>query len=165
VTNPINKGKGAAHRWICGQATSWVSDECLYWPFSRVCGYGHFSHLGVQYYAHRYMCQLVHGPAPDADHEAAHSCGNGHTGCVSPKHVLWKTRSANQADRALHGTKSTGAIGKLTFEQAQEIRALKGVKKQRELAAEYGVSRANISLIQNDKHMRELRYGRPRAPR
>lgn len=144
---PKNKGNGAAVRWLQGQITSWVSDECLYWPFGKCNGYGLFGLNGRQHYAHRYVCEQVHGPAPSPDHEAAHECGQGAHGCVSPRHVVWKTRTENQLDRALHGTKATGPRGKLTPEQAAQILALKGTKPQREIAAMFGVSRSNVSFI------------------
>ena len=148
--SPPNKGKGKGIAWIMANKDH-AGDECLIWPFSLTNGYGTFGYLGELHYAHRYMCEVVNGPAPSDNHEAAHSCGNGHLGCAHPRHVSWKTKSENQADRALHGRKATGGKGKLTPEQASEIRALKGRVKQRELALIYGVSRANISLIHAGK--------------
>lgn len=143
--------KGEAPRWLAAQVTGWVSDECLYWPFGKCNGYGTVYFDGKVHYAHRWMCQQVHGPAP-AGHEAAHSCGNGHKGCVNPRHVSWKTKSDNQLDRALHGTASAGCRGKLKPGDAEKIRALRGKHTQAEIAAMFGCSRANVSLIQNGKH-------------
>lgn len=124
---------------------------CLIWPFARINGYGILGQTvggkRITHYAHRWMCALVNGPPPSPNHEAAHECGNGVGGCVHPLHVAWKTKSQNQADRRRHGTKSMGWVGKLTEAQAAQIRALKGKKLQREIAAMFGVSRANVSLI------------------
>lgn len=50
------------------------------------------------------MCQKAHGDPPSPKHDAAHSCGRGHEGCVNPNHLSWKTKKQNQADRITHGT-------------------------------------------------------------
>jgi hypothetical protein len=137
---------------------------CLIWPFARINGYGFFGQKvnGKQtiFYAHRVMCQMVKGPPPSPTHEAAHDCGNGVGGCVHPLHITWKTKSQNQFDRARHGTKSTGCVGKLSEKIAQEIRALKGQVTQRELAAMFGCSRSNISFIHCGKLWRPVRKRR-----
>ena len=147
MSSPPNKGKGAAIKWIRAHVDH-RGGGCLTWPFGRSNGYGNLGVDGKQHYAHRLMCQLVHGPAPSPDHEAAHSCGRGQFGCVNPGHLSWKTKSENQHDRRQHGTGNAwGGRGKLTDAQAAEIRALQGTMLQREIAALYGVSRANISLI------------------
>lgn len=143
---PANKGNGEAIRWLRAQV-GWISDSCLLWPFGKCNGYGTLGVDGKIHYAHRLMCQLVNGPAPSNDHEAAHSCGRGHEGCVNPRHLSWKTRTDNQLDRALHGTKNDGPRGKLSAQQAAEILALKGKIPQREIAAKFGVSRSNVSFI------------------
>lgn len=146
-----NKGDGKAIRWILAHLNH-VGDECLTWPFALTNGYGQFGFLGDLHYAHRFMCELVHGPAPSDEHEAAHSCGRGQFGCVNRNHLLWKTPGENQLDRALHDTKNTWSWrGKLTQKQADEIRALKGLLTQREIATLYGVSRSNVSFIHCDK--------------
>ena len=146
----MTKGKGKCIQWLL-ERRDWPKDECLVWPFSTTNGYGMLGYYGRVFYAHRMMCELTRGPAPSPNHEASHSCGNGHKGCVSPHHIRWKTKSDNQRDRAKHGTKSRGWRGKLTMAQADKIRALRGKKPQREIAEMFGVSRANVSLIQNNK--------------
>ena len=129
-----------------------VGVDCLIWPRHRdPNGYGRVPGMlngrKTILWAHRVMCELVNGPCPP-DHEAAHSCGRGKFGCIHPGHLSWKTRSENQLDRALHGTKCTGyknkATQKLTPDKARQIRALKGTKTQRELAAQFGVTDATI---------------------
>src|SRR4051812_5100930 len=100
---PPNKGKGEAVAWLREHAL-YCGDDCLIWPFSRARGYGNFGYLGKNIYAHRFMCELIHGPAPTPDHHAAHSCGNGHKACVNPMHITWKTSSENMRDKELHGT-------------------------------------------------------------
>lgn len=149
---PDRNGIGKGIRWI-REHVNYSGDECLPWPLHRRRGYGIFYHFSIRYQAHRYMCELVNGPQPSPSHETAHSCGNRE--CVNPKHLSWKTRSENQLDRRIHGTKSRpnwwkgdGAGSKLTGEQVAEIRALKGIKTQDELAAAFGCTHSNISHIQ-----------------
>lgn len=123
-------------------------DDCLTWPFGGCNGYGMCCVGGrKRQYAHRVMCELVHGEAPSAEHEAAHSCGKGHLGCVNPKHIQWKTRSENQLDRHEHGTVQRGSRGRLTFAEAEKIRSMKGRMTQNELAKIYGVTRGTINHI------------------
>jgi hypothetical protein len=145
-----DSGQGQAIKWI-REHTNHEGVDCLWWPFSRQpTGYGHFGYLGDHYYAHRYMCELVNGPAPTPGHEASHTCGKGKAGCVHPKHLEWKTPSGNQLDRREHGTKNDawwGQRGKLTREQRLQIFALKGHKTQREIAKQFGVTFQNVSHI------------------
>jgi hypothetical protein len=142
------KGEGAAIRFVRQHENYPHKDWCLIWPFSKSRGYGTFSYLGKSYYAHRFMCELAHGRASSDIHEAAHSCGD--AGCVNPNHLSWKTPSENGLDCRKHGThvrSRLGSGGKITPEQAETIRSLKGDKKLWELADEYGVSESTISNI------------------
>lgn len=140
------RGTGLGIKWM-REHVAHEGDECLIWPIGRYAnGYGAMSLDGVSYYAHRYMCELAHGPAPTG-HEAAHSCGNGHGGCVNPQHLSWKTPSENQRDRNAHGTNGKRPSWRLTREQRDEIAALKGTITQREIAARYGVSFQTISHL------------------
>jgi hypothetical protein len=146
-----NKGNGAAFQWICDNA-SHHGDECLIWPFSRPIGYGAFGHLGKQYRAHRFMCELVHGPAPSPRHQAAHSCGNGRNGCVNPRHLSWKTNGENQLDRRAHGTDNRmGPKGRLTVEDLDEIRRLRATMTQPQLAKMFGVTHSTIQYALRPK--------------
>jgi hypothetical protein len=144
------KGNGKTYQWLLDHKDH-DGDYCLIWPFSRnPNGYGQLGYLGKSGYSHRMMCELVHGPAPSPDHEAAHSCGNGHMGCAHPKHLSWKTRSENLLDCREHGTQArscNGNKGRLTDEQVMQIRALKGKKTQDEIAFTFGVSPPTIRDI------------------
>lgn len=153
------KGNGKGIRFIRAHV-DYDGPDCLIWPLHKCNGYGTFGYLGKHHYAHRFMCELVNGPAPSPDHEAAHSCGRGDQGCIHPKHLSWKTHTDNQLDRAQHGTKNTWAKGgKLTAQQAAEIRALKGKKKQREIAAIFGISRSQVSWIMTGKSWAKPKKG------
>lgn len=144
-----NAGKGKAVQWLRDHA-NYSLDYCLIWPFSRCRGYGQFGYLGKNHYAHKFMCEMVKGPAPSPLHEAAHSCGRGDDACVNPMHLSWKTKSDNQRDCRRHGTQAKshyGPQGKLTPEQVAEIRSLHGIEPQTMLALRFGVSDTTISNI------------------
>jgi hypothetical protein len=144
------KGKGVAAAFL-HHNVSYDGPSCLIWPMSRnVNGYAQFGFEGETYWAHRFMCELVNGPPPTPEHEAAHSCGRGKDGCVHPKHLSWKTQSENALDSRSHGTQARnprGPAGKLTAEQVAEILALKGKATQASIAARYGVSPPTIRDI------------------
>jgi hypothetical protein len=142
----FDRGYGKALKWIRAYV-SYEGDDCVTWPYARVGGYGHLGFEGAMYYAHRVMCEYIHGPAPSRKHHAAHSCGKGHEGCVNPKHISWKTVSENQLDRRIHGTtgcNSFGMVSRFSPSQIAEIRALKGIKTQAEIAEMFGVKRGCI---------------------
>lgn len=142
--------KQTSHDWLVAHV-GYAGEGCLIWPFSAVDGYGEFGHRRKMHYAHRYMCELVHGPAPSPQHMAAHTCGNGNKGCVHPQHVQWKTWSENAYDRTAHGTQANGKRGKLTLEQAERIRALRGQKTQAEIAEMFGITRSNVGYVQRGR--------------
>lgn len=82
-----------------------AGEDCLIWPFHRdEKGRARVDVDRHQKNAARVMCEKANGPAPSPEHQAAHSCGKGHEGCVHPGHLLWKTPAENQADRLIHGT-------------------------------------------------------------
>lgn len=73
---------GSLMDWLLAHQ-DFTGDECLKWPFADDGkGYGVVKVDGRQQYAHRIMCTLVNGEPPTDLHETAHSCGNGHLGCV-----------------------------------------------------------------------------------
>jgi hypothetical protein len=138
-------------------------DECVHWPFgaNHENGRATFFHNGKNHWAHRLMCEMAHGPAPVEKPLAAHECGNGHLGCVNPRHLTWKSNSENQLDRNRHGTAPDGRTNNITPEQVDEIRAKYGFFTQAELAEMYGIS---IGGIQYYLKYREQRGHEPSAP-
>jgi hypothetical protein len=123
-------------------ALSYDGDECLTWPFSRFpSGY---AKLGKGT-AHRVICEKVYGPPPTPDHEAAHSCGKGKSGCINRRHLRWATHTENQHDRRRHGTLSSP----LTEHDVLAIRALE--LPQMELVKQFGVGQSCISAIRRRK--------------
>lgn len=150
--------RGELSRWLNDVAFSHGGDECLLWPFSRFPnGYAKIRHKGRSSLVHRLVCERVNGPAPSVKHEAAHSCGNGHLGCVSQSHLSWKTPVENAADKLEHGTNSNGennAQAKLSEEDIHEIRRIGTSLPQHKIGAMFGVSQSNVSLILSGKHWR-----------
>jgi len=127
-------------------------NECLTWPYNKNNkGYGQMRFEGRYGGVSRFLCEKTYGPPPTPKHEAAHSCGNGHLGCVTKGHLSWKTHTENMADKLIHGTHSRGennVVAKLSEKQAREILSLKGKEPQRETAARYGIAESTVSNIQ-----------------
>jgi hypothetical protein len=95
---------GVPMKWL-NQHIGYDGDSCLAWPFHRdERGRARVDVNRHQKNAARVMCEKVNGPPPDETHQAAHSCGKGHEGCVNPNHLSWKTPAENQSDRVVHGT-------------------------------------------------------------
>lgn len=101
-----NAGTGSAQRFFFDVVANYTGDECLTWPFhTDRKGYaGHIYMDAKKVRSYRMSCEIENGPAPSPEHDAAHLCGRGHEGCVSRKHLAWKSRVENAADRVLHGT-------------------------------------------------------------
>lgn len=140
-----HRGKGRGLAWLKANV-GYDGEECLIWPWSKTYqGYGQLGFHGKVRKAHRVMCELVNGPPPTPEHEAAHQCGKGHLGCVHPKHVEWKTPAGNRADMIQHGTWQKKVARRLTIDKVQEIRAseLSCV----DLATKYAVSVSAIFKI------------------
>jgi hypothetical protein len=97
--------KGAAKTFVEEAALS-EAGECVIFPFFRNKeGYGRLNLDSGRYVgAHFYACEIRNGSRPSSEHEARHSCGNGHEGCVNGSHLSWGTRKENVADAIKHGT-------------------------------------------------------------
>lgn len=161
MDNLPDRGKGRAKAWLLAHV-AYAGDDCLQWPMSRdTHGYGQLGMAGGRVRkAHRVMCEMAHGEPPSPKHEAAHSCGNGHLGCINPKHLLWKTRSENQLDRRRHGSQlghPYGNKGKLSRTDVLAIRAMRGIKPETELGKMFGVSPTTINKIHNRKRQASIR--------
>ena len=145
--------RGDAFQYLVDVVLNYSGDECLYWPFGRIGGgYGQVNYEGRQHYVHRVVCEKTHGPSEGLD--AAHSCGNGHLGCVNPRHLSWKTRGENVADARAHGTIARGernGRAKISEDDARNIRALRGLRSQSALARQYSIDQSTVSDIQTGK--------------
>lgn len=143
--------EGEPLRFVREVAMLYEKAECLVWPFSRgETGYAQISINGKTTLVHRFICKIAHGEPPSRTHEAAHNCGRGHDGCISPTHLSWKTPKENKADKLIHDTHSRGERSpnaKLTEAQARTILQLKGSETQVALASRYGVTPQTICRI------------------
>lgn len=135
-----------------GEPLAWIrrhvghaNNGCLIWPFARFAnGYG----MACDTNASSVMCREAHGPAPDGRPFALHSCGNGHGGCVNPRHLRWGDQAENMLDSVVAGTRSRGEdqhASKLTEAAVQEIRASKA--RLVDLATKFGVHPETISRV------------------
>lgn len=142
---------GAARVWIEAVASNFYGDECLTYPFRRrPDGYADFQFRGRKVLAHRYVCEIVHGLPPTPLHECSHSCGNGHEGCVNPRHLRWDTRVGNMADKLVHDTHQRGSRSphsKLTEADVREIRRLAGATPYREIGERFGIAKNTARMI------------------
>lgn len=154
-------GNALAGRTSVGVPLAWINeheqysgDDCLLWPFSKNnFGYARVYLNGKMVLATRVMCDRINGVAPTGKHEAAHTCGNGKKGCCSPKHLVWKDRTANQADRLQHGTDNRGERHygvKLSVQNVLEIRRRTSIECK-EFAKRFDVSPSLISLVRRRK--------------
>lgn len=139
-----NRGKGKAIAWL-REHLSYDGDGCLIWPFARnEDGYGQFGYDGTgMQKAHRWMCKAVHGSPPPGRNYAAHECGNGHLGCVHPKHLVWKSHEENTEDFRRHGRARFGKgrpHRKLTQDQVQTLLSPPDDKTILQLSQEFGIS-------------------------
>lgn len=158
MTKKWTKGKSNALNWLRSHVL-YEGDDCLIWPFGTSRGYGQVKADGRIRKPHRVMCEWVNGSPPTDKHEAAHSCGNGHRGCVNPNHLSWKTRAENHADAIAHGTAHMNKLGvpraKLSLTQALEIRSLKGNLSQDKIAERFGVSHSTVAKIHRGELWRQ----------
>jgi len=124
-------------------------------------GYGAFVIGGRTYKAHRLSYELHNGALPAGAH-VLHACDR--PGCVNPAHLRAGTQKENTADmvsRGRHaGWDSKGVKNgrvKLTESSVLDIRerAARGCS-QAEMAREYKVSEAAVSLIVSRKNWRHI---------
>ena len=142
---------GDAYAFYCKMVVESDIDACILWPYAKNAGgRGVIRRFGQTRLVHRLACIEVHGQPPTLEHEAAHSCGNGHLGCVNPNHIQWETRRQNAADMVAHGRSTRGEknpAAKLTADDVQAIRTLEGSMPQREIASLFGIAQQNVSDI------------------
>lgn len=142
----------APRDYLYMKVIGYEGDDCLIWPYGKnKRGYGQISNPNGSNLVHRIICELVHGQPPTPKHHAAHSCGNGHLGCVAPKHLSWETHDENMADMIAHGTSPAGernSNSKLTTAQVLDIRRMYDANIHHSaIAQEYGISTKTVSKI------------------
>lgn len=150
--------KGGAPRAPKGSVLAYVyrhmHDGCSYpWPFATCgAGYGQMKVDGERTLVNRFVCELVNGPAPSADHEAAHSCGK--PSCFFANCLRWATTKQNNGDKLVHGTHNRGerhSMVKLTEDNVRYIRRSEGAIRGKVLAEKFGVTPSHISSIRQGR--------------
>lgn len=156
-------GNPFAGRVINGEPLKWLfalvdheGQDCVPWPYGRISGYGSVYYEGRNQITSRLMCRLAHGEPPHEGMDAAHSCGNGHLGCVNPNHLRWATRAENAIEAIEHKSINKGrgpSLAKLSQDDVWDIRKLlsDAPLSQREIGEQFGVSASTISSIANGR--------------
>lgn len=143
--------QGDPMRFIEAVLAADAAHGCVTWPYATLpTGYGHLWVDGANILASRYVCERVNGKPPTPEHDAAHSCGRGDHGCISPLHLSWKTRSENESDKIDHGTIVRGEkshFSKLTEQNVRDILALKGLMTGRDVGEIFSMTRWAVYKI------------------
>lgn len=158
---PPKSQNGKAMRWIM-EHVNHSGDECLIWPYARTkAGYPNIRKANGSYaVASRVMCEQAHGKPGYESMEAAHSCGNGHLGCMNPGHLSWKTKKDNEKDKLIHGTHRNGdksESAKLNWDIVRSIRKDALSMRNCDIARKYGIDpRHTHKIIQNRSWRQEF---------
>lgn len=146
---------GEAKDFFQSVVLNYEGTDCLIWPYGLSGnGYGQIKKDGRMQIVNRLVCEEANGPPPTPAHEAAHSCGKGKFGCVTKRHLSWKTHADNMSDTILHGTSNRGASNgrsKLTETHAREILSLKGKETHVMTAKRFGVAPNTVSEIRSGR--------------
>lgn len=129
------------------------------WPWTGALlpdGYGHFRDGDRVRSAHVVSYELANGPMPDGMN-GLHSCD--YRRCVNPDHIFAGTHQDNMDDMVAKGRGDapkgeTHHDAKLTEDQVRAIRS--DPRKQRDIAADYGVSQSAIMMIKTRRNWRHL---------
>jgi HNH endonuclease len=144
-------------------AIEYTGDECFTRDSSGRESRGITQLEGVVIIPYRVVCEAVHGASPTPLHEVAHSCGRGHIGCCTPRHLRWATKKENMADKLIHGTHSRGersVLAKLTEDQVKSIKCLIASGKGNcVLGRMFNVHPATIGSIRSGKTWAWLNTG------
>jgi len=125
--------------------------DCIEWTGARnTDGYGNRWFRGRCWKAHRVAWVEANGEIPEEMH-VLHHCDN--PSCVNPEHLFLGTHADNMADmkakkRFKIPPRRPGdphPTAKLTQEQVDAIRS--DTRSQRTIAADYGISQPNVSMI------------------
>lgn len=142
----------SAKDFLFKEVIPYEGSDCLAWPFSSYStGYGRIGLNGKRVVVSREVCRIIHGDPPAGNYDAAHSCGNGHLGCVNPNHLSWKTRSENHADKVMHDTHRRGVRSNLAKIDEETARAAKNLLSEgftrRQVMERLGITRGIIDGI------------------
>lgn len=124
---------------------------CWFWASTQPNHYGTFWAQGAPKYAHRVAWELANGPIP-AGQSVLHRCDQ--PNCVNPAHLFLGDHTANMRDAASKRRLSVSrpAAHKVSDAACDAIVArVAAGERQCDVAAEYGVTRAFVSLLMKGK--------------
>lgn len=135
--------------------------DCWEWTGALRNGYGVLNVGGKVVYAHRFSYELHYGPLPDGLC-VLHNCpGGDNARCCNPYHLYAGTKADNNRDTYAKGRGNTAnhtGMRKLTADDVRHIRqqAAQGMHYPA-LAAQYGVTISNISMIVAGKRWKRVK--------
>lgn len=141
---------GEPARFFYEQVLTYQGDACLIWPYAKPQGYGTMMLDGKVTLVSRLVCEAVHGPAPADKALALHSCGRGHEGCVTRRHLRWGNDTDNTADKIIHGTHAKGTThgrARLSESDVLSIRKLAKTKSNKEIGEMFGIKKNSVWFI------------------
>lgn len=154
VTKVNMQPRGTARAFI-EAAIAGDTSACVLWPFSTRRGstsqsrYGKLQIEKRTRQAHRYVCEMAHGPAPNPGMDAAHLCGV--SLCINWRHLTWATKKENHRHRLFHGTEGRGEKHPRARLRESDIRAIREMattgKSRRAIAQQFGVTEEHANLI------------------
>lgn len=150
--------RGEAKRFLAEVVLPFQGRGCLRWPFGVDSnGYARFARLNSSILVSRLVCMATHGNPPDLSWHAAHTCGKGHEACVSPGHLIWKTRADNNADKLLHGRTPRGSgAPNVKLSEAAAFEIFLDPRKETEIARDYGVHYMTVHCIKVGRSWRHV---------
>lgn len=132
------------------------ANGCWEWTASKwKNGYGRMAVNRKIKRAHRVSYEIHRGDVP-LGFSVLHRCDN--RGCVNPEHLFLGSQADNMADMVAKGRQLRGAEitqAKLGERDVAAIRASVGIMGK-DLAAQYGVSRGQISRIRGHQNWKDV---------
>lgn len=136
-----------------------IKNEVGCWDWSGCCanpGYGQFGYSMKRERAHRASWIIHYGDIPNGMY-VMHKCDNKR--CSNPEHLMLGTALENNRDMIAKGRHPTlGKTGaenpsyKFSDDLIKEVLSLvKSGMRRRDIAKSYNISRAHLSLLENNK--------------
>lgn len=120
--------------------------ECWEWQGAKNNhGYGQIRINGAHMYVHRAMFEACHQRPISKGRSLLHSCDN--PSCCNPSHLREGEQSENLQDAA----KRLRTTRALTPQQVAEVKALRNVVSQKELAERYNITTNTLRAWQNSE--------------